>query len=193
MSETNLFVMDQFTEAFHDGVDARVYGLRALVESLDCGAIYLMGGMVYRSIIADMYGVKRPDVDFDFLVERIPSTISLPGWTVVKNRYGHPKLSNCGVYVDIAPFCTMSSIVRRKVPPTVEQYLAGTPLTLQSLLYSFDDDRVIGETGKESILQKTVAVNDKEEAAFSAAKKGLSLHDFIKQKAESTGFTPIYD
>jgi hypothetical protein len=183
--------MDEFTAAFHAGIDERLPECHALVSSLGCDRIFLMGGMVYRSIIASLYGTRRPDVDFDFIVDQLPSRIDVPGWNVIMNRYNHPKLSKGELVVDIAPFHSMTSIVRRNLLPNAENYLTGTPLNIQSILYSFNDDIIIGDIGKQALLEKAVKVNDREEAGLAAMKKGLTLRQMIEQKAKSTGFTPV--
>ncbi len=186
--------MDPFTAAFHESIDEKqLRELYKIVSDIGCEEIFLMGGMVYRNIIQTMYGKKCPDVDFDFIVDTLPEPLQIPGWTVTKNRFGSPKLSRDGTFVDISPLRTMPSIVRKGWQPTIENHLLGSPLKLQSMVYSFTQDLVIGEIGKQAILDRTVSVHDKSEAENAAMKKGLSLHDFIKQKAQSVGFTPSYD
>ncbi|MBN2052937.1 hypothetical protein JW756_05510 [Candidatus Woesearchaeota archaeon] len=185
--------MDKFTLAFHESVDKNLLHMTySIVKGLGCKNIYLAGGSIYRNIIATFYGVKSSQIDFDFLVEEVPKTIDVLGWIMKMNRFGHPKLMRDDLSIDIAPLHTVPSIARRKVAPTIENYLTGVPLKVQSLVYSFEEDIVIGEIGKQAILDKRIEINDIIEAENAALKKGLTLNQMIEEKARSTQFLPIY-
>src|SRR3989338_7734962 len=81
--------------------------------------IWLIGGFVYRTIASQLYGLPKPEVDLDFVVEVPVQEFDLPnGWRADINRFGNPKLVNGKKQIDYVPLKNIYSILQRQVEPT---------------------------------------------------------------------------
>ena len=160
-----------------------------IIKSNSEGQIWLIGGFVCRSIIQDLYNIHlKKDVDLDFIIE-IPKEIKLPkGWKMERNSYGNPKLVGPKYEIDYIPLKSIHSIIRRGLEPTIENFLSGTPLNVQSIIYDVTNDKVIGDIGIKAIEDKIVAVNNPEQAQHRAEKKGVSVDDLVIDIANQFGF-----
>ena len=137
--------------------------------------------------------MSKPEVDLDFVVEYPVSDFDLPdGWRVDKNRFGNPKLISGRKQIDYVPLEKIYSILQRQIEPTIENYLTGVPLNVQSVAYDINEKRVIGEIGINALLRRVVEVNDLFFAEYAAQKKGKSLREMIQEKADELSFTPIF-
>ena len=129
----------------------------------------------------------------DFVVEKPVYGFDLPpGWRVDKNRFGNSKLVNGKKQIDYVPLENIYSILQRQIEPTIQNFLTGVPLTIQSIAYDVTENRVIGEIGINALQRKVVEVNDLLFAEYAAEKKNKSLQEMIQEKAEGLKFTPIF-
>lgn len=164
-----------------------------IVKRNSSGNIWLIGGMVFRTLASQLYGSPKPEVDLDFVIEKANSTILLPtGWAERKNRFGNPKFVNGEKQIDFIPLNAIYSINSRGLEPIIENYLSGVPLTMQAVIYDVINNRLIGEKGIDAIKRRVVEVNDLAFAEHAAKKKEKSLHDYIQEKANELSFTPIF-
>jgi hypothetical protein len=164
-----------------------------IVKRNSSGNIWLIGGMVFRTLASQLYGLPKPEVDFDFIVENANVQIILPkGWEERKNRFGNPKFVNGEKQIDFVPLNNVYSITSRKLDPSIENFLSGTPLTIQAVVYDIINKRLIGERGIDAIKRKVVEVNDLQFAEYAAQKKEKSLNQYIREKADELGFTSIF-
>jgi len=183
------------TQAFLSGVKDCEEFPEALeiVKRNSSGKIWLIGGFVYRTIASQLYGLSKPEVDLDFVVENPVSDFDLPNdWRVDKNRFGNPKLVNGKKQIDYVPLRNIYSILQRQIEPTIENFLTGVPLTVQSVAYDINENRVIGEIGIDALQRRVVEANDLLFAEYAAQKKSKSLQAMIQEKADGSGFTPIF-
>src|SRR3990167_4093868 len=151
------------TQSFLSGVKNCQEFIEALeiVKRNSSGKIWLIGGFVYRTITSQLYGLPKPEVDLDFVVENSVLEFDLPdGWIVNINRYGNPKLVNGKKKIDYVPLRNIHSIIQRKIEPTIENFLTGVPLTVQSVVYDVNENRVIGEIGINALQRKVVEANN---------------------------------
>ncbi len=160
-----------------------------IIKANSDGKAWLIGGFVCRSIIQDLYGIPMSkDVDLDFIIEN-PKEIKLPeGWEIRKNSYGNPKLVGPSYEIDYVPLNTIHSILRRNLEPTMENFLSGTPLNVQSIAFDITDNKVIGDIGIKAIQDKVISVNNFEQAKHRAEKKEVSVQDLISDIAKQFGF-----
>lgn len=159
------------------------------------GKIWLIGGFVYRGIASQIYGISKPEIDLDFIVEKNSKEYSLPeNWVISKNRFGNPKFVNefTKEEIDFVPINNIYSIKQRNLEPTIENYLSGVPLNVQSIVFDISKKEIIGNVGIQAIKDKVVKVNDIEFARYAAKKKELTLNEMIYNKANSLGFRAIY-
>lgn len=164
-----------------------------IVKKNSSGKIWLIGGFVYKTIASQLYGLPKPKVDLDFVVEYPVTDFNLPsGWRADKNRFGNPKLMKGKKQIDYVPLGNIYSIIQRQIEPTIENFLTGVPLTIQSVAYDVNKNRVIGEIGIDALQRKVVEVNDLHFAEYAAKKKNKSLQSMIQEKADDLGFTPIF-
>jgi hypothetical protein len=166
--------------------------ISSLLQKIGTHRVWLIGGMVYRTMAAVLYGSSMPDVDYDFLVDTDVSKVP-DGWQMRRNRYGNPKFTKSDLEVDIVPLHTVHSILMRGLEPTIENYLSGTPLTVQSIAYALNEQKILGSVGMQAVLSRTVAVNNTEQLIYCAQKIGLSARELLEQKAQSMGFTAQYE
>ncbi len=194
--ENELSLKEEITRSFLDGVqDCREFHESLeIIRGNSSGKIWLVGGFLYRTIASGLYGLPKSDCDFDFIVE-VPVAVQemrLPaGWTVKKNHFGHPKLVEGRKRIDYIPLKEVYSIVHRRVEASIENFLSGVPLTVQSIAYDIYENRIIGEKGIDAILRKVVEVNNLYFAEYYADYKKKRLPDLIKEKAETLEFTPV--
>lgn len=162
------------------------------------GRIWLTGGGVSRSLAYLLYGTKPEKTDFDFIVDKIRLPYSLEGsWEVVTNKYGSPKFTKWGkrrskeLVIDMFPLKRIHSIIRRKLNPSIKNYLTGTPLTIQSLAYDIERNKLYGKVGLRSLAQQSIAVNNLEQFRYRAMLRGITGNEMLKKTAESMKFKAI--
>lgn len=164
-----------------------------IIQDNSCGDFWLIGGFVYRSIANKLYGIKKPMVDLDFIVEKPIEKIVFPdSWSRTVNRYGNLKfIKNDGMEIDFVPLENVHSIIRRGLSASIENFLTGTPLNIQSIAYDVKNKIIKGDIGTKAIAEQIVAVNDLEQAKIYSARKGKLINNIIQEKASSLGFKPI--
>ena len=185
-----------------DLTDCFLTGLKKQEKLLHCitivnqcieGKKYLAGGIVYRTIIAEEYGIPQKEHDTDVIIEQPPAAITLPaGWTLTQNKYGNQKIISEQQNIDIMILSNHHSIMRRKLTPSITHYLTGVPFSIQSLVYDCDEQQLLGNAGIDSILTKTIRINNYEEAFYDAHLRNKTVIELLKEKAESVRFTPVY-
>lgn len=185
-------ITELFLEATNDNMDFKE--AIDIVKNNTTGGCWLIGGFVYRNIANSLYNTPKPKVDLDFIVEKPLEEIKiLNSWIISKNSYGNPKLiKDTGLSIDFVPLSNVHSILRRGIMPTIENFLTGTPLNIQSICYDIINNKVIGEIGIKAIIEKTVSVNDIEQAKIYSEKKHKSINQIIGEKATDLNFEPIY-
>lgn len=163
------------------------------------GDLWVIGGFVYRHLAAELFHSKVFPSDIDFVASGPkPKKLHIPrGWDVNLNHYGTPKFkysSQRNRYsIDVSSMIGWDSIVRRNLQPTIENVLTGTPLTIQSIAYNVETEEIVGDIGINAILCKEVRVNNQIQADYYSMSRNISLGEFVKKKASSVGFTPIFD
>lgn len=160
-----------------------------IVSRNSYGKIYLIGSRIYKGAASKLYGTAKPTGDYDFVIEELSKHIILPeGWELHENRFGNPKFTSEKLSIDAVPLKNVNSIKRRELTPTILNYLTGTPLTVQSIAYDIFEDELFGEVGIQAIIDKTVSINNQEEAKIAAQKKEMTLNDYVKKIADSLQF-----
>lgn len=185
-----------YTKNFLDFTRGRDELERAVdfVRKNTSGKVWIIGGFVYRGIASQIYGTKFPDgKDFDFLSEKINHEIRQDGFEIGRNRFGSFKFKKEGVSIDLVEIRNLYSVVSRGVAPEISNYLTGVPLNIQSIAYDLDSNLIIGEVGASAIGERIVRVNDWHFAEYAAEKKGISVEEMIKKKAEELEFRTFYD
>lgn len=159
------------------------------------GNIWLIGGFLYQNIVAKLYGLEKQIAkDIDFIVENPKNKILLPdNWEQKTCSYGNPKfIRSDGLVVDFVSLKEINSIVRRGLLATIENYLTGVPLNIQSMVFDINNNCVFGDVGIKALLDKTIAINDPEEAKISSEHKKKPIDQIIKEKAEVLNFTSVF-
>jgi hypothetical protein len=186
-----------FTKIFLDGMSDSPEFVEALsiVKSNSFENVWLIGGSVYRTIASQLYGIPRPAVDFDFIIEKPISIYDFnlsQGWTVSANRFGNPKLIGPTQNIDFVPLENIYSIKQRNLGPSIDAYLTGVPLNIQSIAFDVRKSIILGDIGIRALTQKIVEVNNVHYAKYASMKKGTSLIEYISKYARELDFTPIY-
>lgn len=160
-----------------------------IVKRNSSGNIWLIGGMVFRTLASQLYCLPKPEVDLDFIIENANNKIVLPdGWEERGNRFGNPKFIKGEKQIDFVPLSNIYSIVSRGLEPTIENFLSGSPLTMQAVVYDVKNNNLIGERGIDAIQRKVIEVNDLKFAEYAAEMKGKSLNQYMREKADELGF-----
>ena len=164
-----------------------------IVQLNSRGKIWLIGGFVYRTLAHLQYDTQKPAVDLDFIVEHPTITRTLPeGWTEQKNRFGNPKWINGNQQIDYVPLTNIYMLQTRGLEPTIDNFLAHTPLSIQAIVFNIGEKKLQGERGLDALRRKVVEVLDLDMAKYAASKKGKSINEYILTLAENLGFTPIF-
>lgn len=160
------------------------------VQKNSTGNIWIIGSLIYRNMINEIYGMSLEIKDFDFIVEKIePSILPSADIKMELNNYGNLKIKGSLGKIDIVPITNIHSIKRRNLSPNIENYLSGTPLGVQSVIFNTKDQKIIGEKSIESILKKEVAINNFEEAYHQAYLMNMTVNQYVKNSADRLGFT----
>lgn len=186
--------MNQTKEKLESFIKLNLFENRIYSEIFDVvknnseGRVWLIGGVVYKILINELYGSNLESKDWDFVVEKIKKPLNLlSDWEVGESRLGSPKIKKGGIVVDLVPLDNVHSIKQRKLEPKIEHFLSGVPLTTHSLAYDIDSGELLGQTGIQSVLTKTVGINNKSEFDFSQSIYGTSYT--VKNFAEVLGFS----
>lgn len=158
-----------------------------LVNQISSQEKWLVGGAVFRTLASIIYGSSSVVKDFDFILQDIQVANFPSDARVTTNRYGNPKVRFNGVTIDLCLLSEVEHIKHLRLQPNVNNYLAGVPLTIQSIVYSLATARLIGDIGKNALLTKTVAINNHTQALSLP----ISPLDLVKEKASSLGFMPL--
>jgi hypothetical protein len=154
------------------------------------GQFWLIGGMVYRTLTSMLYGVARPEIDLDFIVSSPNKKFNLPdGWRVERNRFGTFKLINSdGLAIDFVPLKDVFSIKARNLEPTIDNFLTGVPLDIQSIAFDVENEVVIGNLGLSALLRKMVRVVSLPLLKFTAKNKEMTPKEYARNIADSLEF-----
>lgn len=184
-----------FSKLFNDFIrDSDIDEYITLVRRNSKGRIWLIGGFVYKNIIEIIKGKKQNVHDLDFLAENPSDIIHIPerNWIMGFTHYGNPFFVQSGrsekVSIDLNYLPSFHSIVSRNLPPTIENFLSGTPLTIQSIAYDIDRRKIIGETGISAIIKELIEINNIEESRYETERRKITLEKYIKQKAAELDF-----
>lgn len=165
-----------------------------IVANNSSGNVWFVGGYVFRTLARELYGSAEPAPDIDIIVARYHGPPRLPrGWKSVTNRYGNPKFKREGCKIDLIPIRNITRIKQKGLAPTIRNYLAGTPLTIQSLAFDVRNNRVVGAEGVRALKARTVGVHNRDEAQAWAETYNTTVRERITSKANAIGFTPLYD
>lgn len=170
--------------------DTRYPEVLSLLKLYTTGKAWLIGSIVYGSLITKLYDTELTVPDFDVIVEAHDVNIQ-PPWQRFTNSFQNLKLRKGEIVVDLVPITNILSIRTRGLSPTIEHYLTGTPLTVQSIAFDIQAERLLGEVGLNAILTRTVAVNNWQQAEANARRLGLTVRQCIENRAQKLGFTPV--
>jgi len=188
------------TEIFRDYLESSPEFEEAfnIAKKNSTGKIWAIGSFVYKNIIKEIYREKLQklsEIDIDFLVEGKPEgRMYIPrGWELRMTSYLNPYFlqKEKKIMVDLNFLSNIHSILTRNLEPILKHFLTGTPLTIQSLAYDCDKEVIFGNIGKSSIEQKRVEINNLNEAGFEAKKRGITLGELVKEKADELRFNYI--
>lgn len=160
----------------------------SMAKKNSSGKIWLIGSLVYKTLANELWGCDLPPKDFDFVVENIKEDLILPeGWKAVINTHGNPKLSNRDIEIDLISLSNIHSIKERGLEPDINNFLSGTPLTIQSMVLDVEENALIGDIGIQSLLNKEISINNKEE--YEYAKNIYGYRQSIDRYAKGLKFS----
>lgn len=177
------------------------------------GKIWMIGGSVtkimldyirdpnhsYKFDCWNLYSIGQfPFRDFDFLVEefRTDFKVSL-GWEKKVNTFGGIKLFRRSpfrdqmIVVDIWKLRKHEPCRRHNVAYSIENVLQLTPLTIQSIGIELQNAQVVGRVGMQAITDRTVEINNLQEAQNYCRIYKTTTEALVMRKAKEYNFTPI--
>lgn len=182
------------TKVFEDSIKGnKNYQIaEKIIKENASGGMWVVGGFVYRNISSIIYDSKKPSGDIDFVVENIAEKIKVPkGWEITKNKFGNPKIKKGKNEIDISILERSHFINRKKIKPTIKNYLKGVPFTVQSIAYDIRSRKIIGKVGIKSIKEKSIGVNNLDQAKYCLPIQGRTYKKWVKEMAKSLGFKLI--
>jgi hypothetical protein len=139
-----------------------------VVRANSRGQIWLIGGGVYKTLLSLLYGGHLKTKDWDFIVEKMAEPLKLEGdWAVSLSRFGCPKLKKSNLAIDLIPLDNIHSVQVRGLEPDIQNYLSGTPFTIQSIAFDVDASLLIGDVGIKSLKTRTIGVNNEGEYRYA--------------------------
>ena len=155
------------------------------------GRIWLIGGFLYKTLANYLYGTSKPSKDFDFIIECPNQQIVLPeNWRLSKSRFGNSKFAKTdkSLEIDFVPLSRVHGIIKRRIPPSIQNYLSGVPLSIHYLAYETKSGILEGDVGLASLEQKFVRLHNLEMAEDAARLYNTTVNEMITKKARELGF-----
>jgi len=123
-----------------------------IVQKNSNGKIWAAGGFIFRNLASAIHNLPKPIFnDYDFIVEKINKELDLEeNMNFTLNTFGSIKIKNGPITIDIWE----PEDVYLATNPTIENYLKTTSLNIQSIAYSIESDKVLGDVGLKAILDK---------------------------------------
>jgi len=163
-----------------------------LVRKNSQGRVWLIGGFVFRMLAHQLYGAGLPSADLDFIVEAPIYPLQLPqGWEERSNSFGNPKLVGPTFSIDFIPLDAIHALQSLGLSPTIENFLAHTPLTIQSIAYDIEKRQLLGEAGLRALKERSVGVHNMVAAEEWSARYGISIEYYVREKASGLGFKSL--
>lgn len=166
-----------------------------IVKSNSQGKAYLIGGFLYQNIASSLYLIPKAGPDLDYLVEKPAEKLLLPKeWQEEKNLFGNPRFVSGVRKINFIPLSNVYSIKARNLEPTVENYMTGTPFTIQAMAYDIKNrELLLTEDCANSIRRRIIEVQDMRMAEHAAAMNKKSIDDLMDDiAAQMQDFRPIY-
>lgn len=162
----------------------------SVVKENSGGKVWLVGSGAYKTLLNLLYRSNYEIKNWDFIVEKITKPLKLENsWAAGETKHGNPKLKKDDFVIDLIALDNIHSIKERNLEPSINNYLNGTPLTIQSIAFDVDENELLGEMGIKSILTKKVGINNKTEYDYAAGIYGDWYS--AKRYASNLGFKEV--
>jgi hypothetical protein len=133
-----------------------------VVQKVGFGRIWLIGGAVYKKLVADLQKKDYSAKDYDFIVEKIRKPIpEIRGWELSYGSLGNPRFRNKkGLLIDVVPLKGLISVRDWGYQPSIRSFLRQCPLSIQSVAYDVGTRRLCG-SGVKDIKNRVVRIKNK--------------------------------
>ncbi len=162
-----------------------------LIKQNSAGNIWIIGGLVYKTIAGFLQGITPQIKDYDFVVEQsIPEIIVPKSWRVKPNSFGNLKFTNrkIGTKVDLVSLWRVYQIYERGLEPEISNFLSGVPFNIHSIAFNTTNLRIIGNIGIRALEERVVRVYDSEMARLYAQRYRTTVASLLHRKSEEIGF-----
>lgn len=157
-----------------------------IVKKNSNGKIWIMGSFVFRNIASAIHNLPKPVFkDYDFVVEELNKNVNIDNNL---NTFGGLKIKNKEVSIDIWELRKTYLITRLNLEPTIENCLKTASLSIQSIAFNLEENKILGSVGLRSILEKNISVNNMQNFKYYTERKGLSLEEYLKNQIKKWGF-----
>lgn len=163
-----------------------------LVYNNSEGDVWLVGGMLYKTIVRMEYGIDAPALDVDLVISKAKPSIDLPAvWTLEQNVFGDTTFIGPQFLIDFIELPKSYHIKYLRLDPTIQNYLQGASLSIQALAYNTKTGELIGEEGIKSLAEKTVSAHNPEVLKYYCNRKDIHPNEYITAKAKQLGFSAV--
>ncbi|MDE1825219.1 MAG: hypothetical protein KGH61_00865 [Candidatus Micrarchaeota archaeon] len=130
------------------------------------------------------------EFDLDFIAEHVNQKIAVPkGWKVDYTKFDNPIFTKDATSIDLWPISDASWIKQNHLEPSIENFFAWVPYTIQAMAYDVKSHKVIGEKGIGALLARKFLVNNLNTAREESKRKGVAVDQRMERKAKSMDFT----
>ncbi len=161
-----------------------------IVQRNSDGKIWVAGSFVFRNLASAIHNLPKPVFkDYDFIVEKINKKLEVEqGMNFTLNTFGGVKIVNGSITIDVWE----PKDVYLATDPSIENYLKTVSLNIQSIAYSIENNKVLGEIGLDAITNKKIAINNLNKLKYYTNKKGITIENYIDQKVKNWGFEDFF-
>jgi len=166
------------------------------------GNIWVIGGVVYRNIVNELYKKQGEDIyDFDFIAEKPFKRDGVKvdrGWELIKTGLGELRFVNGKKQIDLVALdnainpLEQDNIKDMSRDEKLESYFRRVPLTVQAIAYDTDKSKIIGDIGIKAIERRKIEINNLDECLSFCKRRKISVREFMSRKGKDLGFEVIF-
>jgi hypothetical protein len=138
--------------------------------------------------------VGSDEVDWDFITPRATARTTLPKkdvnqYEIISSSYDSPRFTSkaTGNNIDLIDLRDAHGI-KGRLTANVYGYLKAVPLDVQSIALNLVKMELIGH-GVAAVVRRHININNMEELAHAAKNKSVTPAEFVRNKANTLGFT----
>lgn len=155
----------------------------------DGGNLWLIGGVVYKTLNKLLYGTKiqgtmKEFSDVDILSENLKKEINSRGYELTYTSLGEPRLRDGDFQIDLIKLANVDYIKRNNLVPSIENYLISTSTDVQSIAYDLRNERLLG-IGVSALLRRKISINNRDMLESYCKLRGITPQNYLEKLSKS--------